>query len=569
MVCVLGVAAPTLASDCAPGATARLSIVNHCADAAWAVVTPPGNPQQVAVAGQWDWIKPYVTRENVINTGGTGSIAKDNLRTLTIVVPPNPFPVPGNKLKIIGAVTRGDHSSIVTRVSGNVITLEQPADLPVTGAAIWYYDRQAAFQIAAGARQELCVPDKGAPSGNFRFFMGCPSLAADTDPFNTRGGCLIGAAYGDAAGINTLFEPSFGCVPPLSGAQCAFNASENTDACRTNPSATTCGPLTATDFFDISAVDGYTFPMRIDVQGERCDSPSKDASMLDLASCPTETAATLFSTDAGQQGQIAGGVSLLTQSGDALKSCAAPYKWFGSTQLGSPTNRTLTNALCTPGNCNSASYYAGDGCDNTTCLSNGPCLYCPGGSGPQQKVGPKQNGTLAIQNTNFVQRLRALGYTGYTWQYDDGIGGQACAAGARMTLTLCPSGGRPYQRSQLWRYSASTGTCVTDGTTGTPDGKQTFGSLFDCQSTKMRYTCTDLTASDPFKLPVGIWAADPKATLANTGLTYAEFQRQQQLVCENFTVDVPQSPQFVGGQHLTVPNCTYKTPAGTVCPTRK
>ncbi len=556
--------------SCDPGSTPRLVIVNNCDDAVWTVVTPPGSPQQVAVAGQWDWITPYVTKERVIDTGGTGSMAK-GASLLTVTRDPNPGLVKGNKILVRGAGPRGDLTAIVADVSGRNITLDASASTAVTSAAIWFYDRQAGFQIPAGQRQSLCVPDKGAPSGNFRFFMGCPTLRADNDPF-TLEGCVIGAAQGDAAAINTLFEPSFGCVPPLTGAQCAFNAAENTGDCQSNPSATTCGPLTATDFFDISAVDGYTFPMRIDVvppDGGRCDSSAKDASMLDLASCPTETADTFFSTDTDQQGKIAGGVSLLTQDDKYLKSCVAPYKWFGSTQLGAPRNTTLTNAACSPGTCNSASYYAGHGCDNTTCLSNGPCLYCPGGSGPQQKVGPKQNGTLAIQNTNFVQRLRALGYTGYTWQYDDGIGGQACTAGAQMTLTLCPAGGsrQPYRKDQLWKASSTTGECTADGV-GTADGQSTFASLFDCQRATMQYTCIDRTSTDPFKLPVGIWAADPTATLHPTAhsQTYAGFQALQRLVCENFTVNVPASPEFGGGSNLSVPNCTYKSAADKVCP---
>lgn len=290
--------------------------------------------------------------------------------------------------------------------------------------------------------------------------------------------------------------------------------------------------------------------------------------MLDLASCPTETSATLFSTDPTQQPLIASqGISLLTQDGTYLKSCAAPYKWFTATALGSPTNPTLTIPSCPAGvACNSVSYYAAAGCDNTSASLN-----CPGGSGPQQKVGPKHDGTLAIQNTNFVQQLRALGYTGYTWQYDDGIGGQACDAGARMTVTLCPSGSsaRPYQKNPLWRLSAATGTCATDGTTGPPDGQHTFGSLFACQAATMQYTCTDLTAADPFNLPIGVWAANPAATVAPTSLsrTYAEFQHQQQLVCENTpALTIPASPEFSGGT-VTVPNCTYYASSGKhVCP---
>jgi len=54
-------------------------------------------------------------------------------------------------------------------------------------------------------------------------------------------------------------------------------------------------------------------------------------------------------------------------------------------------------------------------CDNAH-----PVTSWPSGSGPQQTVGPKGDGTYAIQNTNWAQQLFALGYGGYTWQYGDG-----------------------------------------------------------------------------------------------------------------------------------------------------
>jgi hypothetical protein len=548
---------------CDPGSTARLTIVNQCADNLWVVITAPGAPAQVAVRAQWDWVDAYVTHENVIDTGGIGSINRASPRTLTVTKQPNPALVPGMKIKILKGARGGDLITTVASVSSNAVGLAD-AGVPVTDAPIWFFDGQKAFSLAAGSSRHLCVPDKGAPSGNFRFFMGCPSLADDTDPFNTTAGCVIGSAFGDGAGINTLFEPSFGCVPPLRGAQCAFNAS----SCSGEPSAATCDPLSATDFFDISAVDGYTFPIRVGSVGSGCSAPSKDASMLDLASCPTETSATLFSTDSAQQALIeAHGIRLLTQDATHLKSCAAPYKWFASTGLGSPQNPTLTVPSCPAGaGCNSVSYYAGAGCDNTSAALN-----CPGGSGPQQKVGPKRDGTLAIQNTNFVQQLRALGYTGYTWQYDDGIGAQTCDAGAQMTVTLCPSGSspKPYQKNALWRWSASTGACTTDGTTGAPDGHTTFGALFACQAATMQYTCTDLTAADPFELPIGVWAANAAATLSPTALsrTYARFQSEQQLVCEDTPeLTIPASPEFSGGT-VTVKNCTYYADSSKhVCP---
>lgn len=532
---------------CDAGTTARFEIFNNCGEDVWVVETPPGglpgNPA-AAVRAQWQWFKNYTTKTNP------------------------------------------------------------------------HVPDQAGLLLSKKTGRSLCVPDKGAPGGNFRFFMKCPN--DNTDPFDTSG-CVLGAAAGDLASINTLFEATFGCDPALSNSQCAFNpsgglppptstvasglnnttdpvtftvasasgfpvptdpfkpfeigidgeiltvtavsatdakiftakrAQEGTAAaphgdkspifllpnCLYSPSSTSCPPIAPNDNFDISAVDGYTIPLDVvaqPLQGKSCNRLSTDAGILDLASCPVENALTLSSTDATQAALIKGGISLLNQDATGLKACSAPYKWFQTGSLGSPPNPAPSSGGCNP--VTSACFYAGAGCDNSH-----PETSCPGGSGPQQRVGPAGDGKFAIQNTSWVQQLYGLGYAGYTWQYGDGVGDQTCDWGGHVKVTLCPAGGIPYQKNQLWKFSASTGTCSTDGTTGTPDGTTTFKSLAACQTAKMRYTCHDLTADDPFKIPTALWRADPAATVAGTGFTDPQVQALKTLVCDTFVRTFPQ-----------------------------
>jgi len=409
------------------------------------------------------------------------------------------------------------------------------------------------------ATQDFCVPDKGAPGGNFRFYMGCPA----GKPFDTAG-CTIGSQTGDRSSINTLFEPTFGCMPPLSGTkECAFNPAGPASDCQHSPGPGTCPALSPGDNFDISAVDGYTIPMRVDAQplpGETCNRRSTDAGMLDLASCPVENASTLFSDNATQSTLIKAGISMLTQDTDSLEACTAPFKWMQTNSLGTPTNPSSppSSGECdvTKGTFNSSCFYSGGGCDTSN-----RTLRCPDGSGPQEKVGPLGNGTKAIQNTNWVQNLYALGYGGYTWQYGDGVGDQACGWGSTITVNLCPRGGTPYRKSQLWTFSEADGDCSTDGRTGTPDGVTTFKSLAACQNEKMRYVCDNLTDRDIYKLPTLLWKADVTATLNKTGLTYSQLEALKTLTCLSYTLDIPEQGT------LTVPECNYlydTTPA--VCP---
>jgi len=499
-------------------------------------------------------VRPLAAQEYFIPVGWTGTITANS--TMLILGTSNPFQfAAGQILKIQGAGAGGGDlvTTITSLVTGGLV-LQNPAQTSVQNAPILYDKLVGAILVKGKGAQNLmlAVPDAGAPGANFSFYIGCPSLTDNSQPFANQG-CVIGAAAGDLSSINTLFEPTFGCIAGTQ--QCAFNPAADPSQypnCASHPSAANCPPLGPTDFFDISAVDGFTLPMKVEATGTNCSAPSKDASMLDLASCPAETNKTLFSSDGQQQALINGGVSLLTSNAQYQKACVAPYKWFEIGSFGNPNNSNPTQPLCSSGTCTSVSYYAGAGCDG-----NNPRLACPTGSGPQQRVGPQQNGMYGIQNTNWVKGLYALGYTGYTWQYGDGVGSQSCDAGAQIKVTLCPRGGRPYDKTVKWQFSPTTGDC-TVATGGT------YASLAACQQAKMHYTCDDLTTSDPFKVPTAYWRADPAATLAGEGYIYAAWQALAQTKCDmTFPVSLPNWPSVTN-----VPLCYqyYGNTSSDLCP---
>lgn len=403
--------------------------------------------------------------------------------------------------------------------------------------------------LKAGDRQTICVPDKGAPGGNFRFFMGCPG--GNSDPFNLSG-CTLGAFAGDRAAVNTLFEPTFGCKPSLSGQGCAFNPSDPAQACQNDPNSANCAAIASVDNFDISTVDGFTIPLRVDAQplsGQSCNRLSTDAGMLDLASCPREDSKTVYSDNATQQGLINNGIKLLTSDGGsgALQACSAPYKWMQLRTVGDPPNPEPSPGECSTldNTFNSSCFYSGAGCDPSD-----PAKRCPVGSGTQQKVGPTGDGKLAIQNTNWVQDLYGLGYNGYTWQYGDQVGDQACGWGSTITVTLCPKGGVPSRAGQVWTFSAATGSCTTEGALAQADGQTTFASLAECQQAKSRYLCDDQSQTAPYPFTAALWRADPQATISGAGFTYAEVQAKQRLVCKT-------APYVIGSTSYNVPQCNY------------
>jgi hypothetical protein len=124
----------------------------------------------------------------------------------------------------------------------------------------------------------------------------------------------------------------------------------------------------------------------------------------------------------------------------------------------------------------------------------------------------------AVHNTNYVRALYALGYKGYTWQFDDGVGLLNCPASAAIgdpqqyttyTITVCPNGAasNPAQPAR-WVFSPATGNCAASG----PGGGTSYSSLALCQQANMRYACDDVTRYDPYQVPNALWRADVQAT---------------------------------------------------------
>lgn len=543
----------------------RLKIVNQCDDDVWAVFTPGGSPAQPAVeANSGAWFRPYATQEDFEDPGWLGTIAKSSA-TMTLSSPGKTPPgfvfVAGQIIKVKRAGAAGaDLTTTILKVinENTVLMLKDAAKTAVIKATVLYDTLAGAVLIKGNgaAAKIFAIPDQGAPNGNFRFFMGCPSLSDNSNPFD-ESGCVVGSIAGDLAAVNTLFEPTFGCVK--GSKTCAFNPAANPAKhrlCPTQPNAKNCGYLSSTDYYDISAVDGYTLPLKVEASGVGCSAPLIDGSMLDLGSCPSESSNTLYSTNAAQQSLIDKGISLLSEDGKYRRACIAPFHWFETTTSGSPANTDPTQPNCANAKCTSVSYYAGDGCDGAQ-----PRLACPGGSGPQQRVGPQQNGRFAIQNTNWVTQIYGLGYTGYTWQYGDGVGNQTCPAAAKTsyTVTLCPEGGKPYEKSR-WKFSAADGDCAVapDGTRG-----RWYPSLAACQRDNMLYVCDDLTASDPFKVPGALWRADADATKDRQGYSYMDVQKMAQLECEDFPVSIAGYPSV-----KAVPICYqyYGKDAKLLCP---
>lgn len=397
--------------------------------------------------------------------------------------------------------------------------------------------------IAAQASATFPVPLAGAVSGNMIFAYGCPSGST-----GMGGDCIINLG---STNNHTLVEFTAGCAYGTGDPRCAANPSGS-------------GGLAAGDSNDISAVNGFTLPVKYALTNPgpsfAYTTYSQDAGLLDLASCPREygyntgklqtiglTSAdttvyastyAMLTNPAYKSGiSMANSVTMTDPNNPAQGvktfsiSCSSPYYWLTQTTVGSPTNPTALaanagNHVAVPPVAdtlppNTADWY---GCTNTCnvwpdCVDGQTeaCVCtCPGCRGAQCSKGINGNSkSPAVQYTNYVRMLKEIGYQGYTWPYDDSQGGFGIGwtgditAGPlpEYTVTLCPNGGDPVlQNTQIWSYDAAQGKCV-GGSSGS------YASLYDCQK-------NDPTASQNYYVVPDTVLGFPSGGIPNVTFNY-------------------------------------------------
>lgn len=416
-----------------------------------------------------------------------------------------------------------DNAELLWKVTGNPqwdFLASQGASVRYTGpnqTGDKFYVFNLGAQGTASAQKTFRIPKIGASSGAMSIMIACTN-----DPNSDWDDCKIGAQPGEAAfGALPLYEPSFGCAASI------------TDRTKCNVNRTDGTPLTAVDWFDLSAVNSFALPFHlqlISAASYNCSVDEIDAAMLDLASCPSEGPATMTMTAADQTAypdtyaSINGGFSLLTTDGDVNKVCASPGTWFSSPGLGNPANTHPFAASESP--INSFDWYASVGQDGAGLTD--PSCTAPGCGGPQTYRGINGDYTQSLPLTNYVKRLKELGYvSGYAWPYDDGAGDINCDQGVKTVLTLCPGGGQPYSQSNQWWYNTDPGTNACELVDGSTPGAATrYDSLFECQKQGInkykliRETLTSQNPSSPYDTQDIYYCTTYPATDATTTYGY-------------------------------------------------
>jgi hypothetical protein len=288
--------------------------------------------------------------------------------------------------------------------------------------------------IGAGGSMTLNIPDAGL--AGLRVW---PSYGCDASGNN----CTIGASGGPAANgftcpanigcappVDTKWEGTFGCIPPLSGSQC-----------QQNPSAPGTS-LGAGDWWDSSFVDGFTVPSKVVVHGNCPVGPQPapvygpggppggqiDCSGLRLSSCPrSENLSTngQFSSSPGSPG----GTTLANQDlllrhpnadgsySSTAVGCFSPSSKLTSGQWQAIPKPPFTGTFYQPADAQAQMY---------TC--------------PSPPVTPAQCSAGPAATTNYTKYIHSV-CSSYAYAYDDTFGLASCPAAANLQYEVtfyCP-----------------------------------------------------------------------------------------------------------------------------------
>jgi Carbohydrate binding module (family 6)/Thaumatin family len=265
-----------------------------------------------------------------------------------------------------------------------------------------------------GSSVEYDIPDKGLPAMRFWPGLGCDAgghncqVGASGGPPNLGFTCPPG---GCAPPIDSKFEGTFGCIPGVADGNCAQNPSAPGQ------------PLGRGDWWNASAVDGYTVPLKVQVFGNCPTGPQPapvfgpggppggviDCSSLRVFDCPINEN---LSTD-GQFPQLSN-VSLLATNPTtgAVGGCYSPSAKLTFSQW-------AAGFTTYPPDAPQARMYA-----------------CP-----TPPITPEQCSSGPADRTAYRNMIHSHCAT-YAYPYDDGFGLASCPAATNLRYEVtfyCPS----------------------------------------------------------------------------------------------------------------------------------
>jgi len=244
-------------------------------------------------------------------------------------------------------------------------------------------------ELKAGQARDFMIPQEGLAATRFWPKWGCDRQGSNCKIGQSGGPGESCAPTGCAPPVDSKFEATFGCMP-------------DSPSCAVNPSAPT-EKLGPEDWWDVSQVDGWTLPYKVELVGE-CDAPRLiDCSALALTSCPT--ADNLGSQYPKESLQL-----LDPDDQSTVVGCYSPCAKLTYSQWGQGYSFTPESPE------------ARDYC----------CATPP--------ITPEQCSSGPVIETKFVETVHRLCPSVYAYAYDDGMGLAKCPAGTHYHVTFyCPA----------------------------------------------------------------------------------------------------------------------------------
>lgn len=241
------------------------------------------------------------------------------------------------------------------------------------------------------------IPDAGLASTRFWPAMGCDDNGNNCNIGQSGGPGLVCPSEGCAPPVDSKFEGTFGCMTGVQN-------------CQTNPS--NGEPLTATDWWDTSQVDGFTLPYKVEVTGTCAAGPKNqaiDCTKLEPNLCPAREN---LSSDGKFKALDKENLNLTHPGTHAWAGCYSPASKLTMNNWG--------NAPTFSPGAAQAQWYA---------------CPTPPMSSAQCKSGP-------VVKTDYVKAVHKYCPGVYAWAYDDVNGLYQCNAstGTSYTVTYyCPA----------------------------------------------------------------------------------------------------------------------------------
>ncbi|MFO0586618.1 MAG: RICIN domain-containing protein [Polyangiaceae bacterium] len=238
--------------------------------------------------------------------------------------------------------------------------------------------------------------DYNIPDGGLNAVRVWPKVGCDGSGHN----CTIGDSVAPC--------PAGGCQPPVDS---KFEASFSPKGGAANT------------WYNLSQVDGYTLPFKVVPRGKGAENGScvtSDCSMLSLDACPGDED---MSGGGAFPGYSHEDLRIFDKSGHVI-GCLSPCKKWNYPApwgLGQPESADPGLHLCCPTPIDPAT---GQCTAQNACMTSGAC---------SNAGDPK-----SVVHTDYVNAMRAMCPTAYSYAYDDAAGLHQCGSETGFEVTFCP-----------------------------------------------------------------------------------------------------------------------------------